>query len=237
MIHPLRDYERKVYSQNGQDGVIEQLYKMLDLPLKNSTFFEIGTQDGSECNTRYFRENYNWYGVMLDGGYQNPNINLFQHFITAENICYILNRYNCPKYVNFLSIDIDYNTFYVLGSLLQEFKFDIIDAEYNSSYKTDWVVQYDPQGQWDGSNYFGASLQSFHMLLKDKGYSLVYTDANGADAFWVKDHLAEKLDLPHINDTAKLYTPPRYGDGKGHPDDIFKRKGIKYQEAKKIFEA
>jgi len=236
MEHPLRKYERKVYSQNGQDGVIEELYKILGLQLNNSTFFEIGTEDGSECNTRYFRENYNWYGVMIDGGYQNPNINLFQHTVTAENICYILNRYNCPKYVNFLSLDIDYNTFYVLGALLNEFSFDIIDVEYNSSYTEDWVVQYDPNGRWDGSNYFGASLQSFTKLCNDKGYSLVYSDANGADAFFVKDALLKNVHLPDINDTVKLYTPPRYGDGKGHPDDIFKRKGLTYKEARKVFQ-
>jgi hypothetical protein len=123
---------------------------------------------------------------MLDGGYQNPNINLFQHIVNAENICDILKRYQCPKNVNFLSLDIDYNTFYVLGSLLNEFSFDVIDVEYNSSYKKDWVVQYDPNGKWDGSNYFGASLKTIFKLCKDKGYSLVYSDANGADAFFVK---------------------------------------------------
>lgn len=237
MQHPLRDHEKSVYSQNGQDGIVEQLYHLLNLPLNNSTFFEIGTQDGSECNTRYFREKYNWYGIMLDGGYQNPNINLFQHFITAENICNILKQYQCPNYVNFLSIDIDYNTFYVLGSLLNHFTFDVIDAEYNSSYTKDWIVKYDPEGKWDGSNYFGASLQSLHKLLNEKEYSLVYTDANGADAFFVKNHLVEKLNLPNINNHKKLYSPPRYGDGKGHPNDIFNRTGVTYKQAKKVFDA
>jgi hypothetical protein len=236
MQHPLRNYEKSIYSQNGQDGIIEQLYNILNLPIKNNTYFEIGTEDGSQCNTRYFREHHNWYGIMLDGGYQNPNINLFQHIVNAENICDILKRYQCPKHVNFLSLDIDYNTFYVLGSLLNEFSFDVIDVEYNSSYKKDWVVQYDPNGKWDGSNYFGASLKTIFKLCKDNGYSLVYSDANGADAFFVKDNLIKNLDLPNINDPNKLYTPPRYGDGKGHPEDIFKRKGITYKEARKVFE-
>jgi hypothetical protein len=234
--HPLRNYEKSIYSQHGQDGVVKQLYHLLNLPLENSTYFEIGTQDGSECNTRYFRENHNWYGVMIDGGYQNPNINLFQHFVTAENICNILNAYKCPNHVNFLSLDIDYNTFYVLGSLVNQFSFDVIDVEYNSSYKEDWIVKYDPKGQWDGSNYFGASVQSFYLLLKDKGYSLVYTDANGSDAFFVKNELTKNLDLPDINNPEKLYTPPRYGNGKGHPQDIFNRKGLTFEEAKKVFE-
>jgi hypothetical protein len=234
--HPLRIYEKAVYSQNGQDGVIEQIFHLLNLPIQNNTFFEIGTQDGSECNTRYFRENHNWYGIMIDGGYQNPNINLFQHLVTAENVCDILNGYQCPNYVNFLSLDIDFNTFYVLGALINQFSFDIIDVEYNSSYKDDWIVQYDPNGQWDGSNYFGASLLSFYLLLKNKGYSLIYTDANGADAFFVKDSLAKNLNLPDINNPDKIYSPPRYGDGKGHPNDIFNRKGVTLQEAKKVFE-
>lgn len=234
--HPLRQYEKSIYSQNGQDGINEQIFKLLNIPLDKATFFEIGTQDGSQCNTRYFREKYNWYGIMIDGGYRNPNINLFQHYVTAENICPILQQYKCPNYVNFLSLDIDYNTFYVLGSLLNHFSFDVIDVEYNASYKEDWIVKYDPKGQWDGSNYFGASLISFHKLLEEKEYSLIYTESQGADAFFVKNNLINKLALPDINNPEKLHSPPVYNKGKGHPSDIFNRKGITYQYAKKVFD-
>lgn len=43
---------------------------------------QFGTQDGSERNTRFLHERLGWDGLLMDGGFENPAINLQREFIT-----------------------------------------------------------------------------------------------------------------------------------------------------------
>ena len=47
----LEHSEKRVYSQNKEDGVIYELTQLLDLNY-NKFYVEIGTQSGLECNSR-----------------------------------------------------------------------------------------------------------------------------------------------------------------------------------------
>jgi hypothetical protein len=51
--------ERKVHSQNGEDGVIEALFARLGTT--NKYFVEFGCGDGTECNGAYLLER-GWTG-------------------------------------------------------------------------------------------------------------------------------------------------------------------------------
>ena len=70
----LDQYEAKAFSQFGEDGISKYIFDKI----KNDNYYfvEIGTQDGSECNTRYLRENLNWQGIQFDAKYENSLINL-----------------------------------------------------------------------------------------------------------------------------------------------------------------
>src|SRR5258708_17081892 len=50
--HPLclRNFERRTFSQNGEDGVIEEVFKRIETT--DRFFVEFGIQDGTECCTR-----------------------------------------------------------------------------------------------------------------------------------------------------------------------------------------
>ena len=57
-IKDLSDIEFKVYSQWGEDGIVDWLVdKLPQIPKK---FLEIGTQDYRESNTRFLLINRNW---------------------------------------------------------------------------------------------------------------------------------------------------------------------------------
>jgi hypothetical protein len=47
----LEPFGFKVYSQNDEDGIIEEIFRRLDV--KIGTFCEIGVENGLECNTLY----------------------------------------------------------------------------------------------------------------------------------------------------------------------------------------
>ena len=50
----LNDLDYKIYSQNGEDGIID--YLLSSLSIDKPKFLEIGVGDYSECNTRFVYE-------------------------------------------------------------------------------------------------------------------------------------------------------------------------------------
>ena len=108
----------------------------------------------------------------------------------------------------------------------------VVIAEYNASFAPpeDKVVSYDPSKFWDGTDYYGASIQAFYNLARLKGYSLVYADYKGVNLFFVRDDLLRAADLrfKDVNDVAKLYRRPKYGveKGGGHLRDPQKREFV-----------
>ena len=52
-ILTLKLKEKKVYSQNGEDGVIESVFE--NIGTTNKIYVEFGTENCTECNSRYLR--------------------------------------------------------------------------------------------------------------------------------------------------------------------------------------
>jgi hypothetical protein len=63
-IRNLAEVEFKVFSQFGDDGIIQYLVNRLRLP---ETFIEFGVENYTESTTRYLLHNNNWKGLVLDG--------------------------------------------------------------------------------------------------------------------------------------------------------------------------
>lgn len=220
-------YEQKIFSQNGEDGVT---MKLVELLYTTPQFYvEFGVQDGSECNTRILREKYKWKGLQMDGGHEDDAIQLRKEFIMKENIVALFQKYNVPRHIQLLCVDIDFNDFYCLNEILKEYRCDILICEYNGTHfpHEDKVVHYDPQGCWDYTNYFGASLLAFTNLGKQYNYTLVYCNQTGVNCFFIHNDIlaSTQLQFQHMGDITKLYRPARYGYGPngGHQQDPYNR--------------
>jgi len=231
-------FEKKVFSQNGEDGVTMRLIDIIyDGDHNNKFFVEFGVENGTECNTRILREKYNWDGLQMDGCNENDSIHLRKEFITKENIVELFKKYNVPQKINVLSVDIDFNDFYCLKEILSNYQCDIIICEYNATHlpNEDKIVVYDKNGCWDFSNYFGASLLSLDKLGKMYNYSLIYCDKNGVNCFFIHNDILrnKNLQITNLGDIDKIYKPPRYGYGPngGHQQDPYNRKYISFDEA------
>jgi hypothetical protein len=230
-------FEKKIFSQNGEDGVTMKLIDLLysDKEENNNFYVEIGVEDGNECNTRIVREKYNWKGLQMDG--KNKNIYVEKEFVTKENIVDLFVKYNVPKNINILSIDIDFNDFYVLQKILDNYICDIIICEYNATHlpTEDKVVIYDKYGQWDGTNYFGVSLLTLDKLCKLYNYTIVYCNQNGVNCFIINNDIINNKNLRFVNmgHISKIYRPADYGNGPngGHRMDPYNRKYITFDEA------
>lgn len=213
--------EKCVYSQNGEDGVLELIFNTIGHGGK--TFVEFGVEDGKECNTRYLVEKYQWSGILMDGGHENQKINLKKEFITAENIELLFQKYNIDKEFDFLSIDIDGNDWHVWNKITN-YRPRLVCVELNVSLGLqDKVMPYNPNHSWDfGSSYHGASLTSMTKLANAKGYSLIHVSFEGVNAFFIRNDLLDDistiLNMDNVNNCKKLWQrTPCIGRHGGQP--------------------
>ena len=236
-IMDLSQFEKKIFSQNGEDGITMKLIELIYDDPQNKYFVEFGVYDGKECNTRLLREKYNWKGLQMDGGHEDISINLRKEFITKENILELLVKYNVPQTINLLSVDIDFNDFYCLHEILKKYECDIIICEYNATHlpSEDKIVKYDKNGQWNNTNYFGASLLSLYKLGRKYNYSLIYCNNNGLNCFFMRDDIIKTKNIVfnNINSIDSIYRGPAYGYGPrgGHYIDTLNRTYISFEDA------
>lgn len=141
-----------------------------------------------ECSTRNLRENEGWTGLLMDGGNENPLINLHQEFFTAENIVGLFAQYSVPRHFDHLTVDIDQNTFWVLHSvLLAGYRPRSLVVEINRNFHPldSFVVPYNSTRMWDSTNAFGASVGAYAKLLSDFGYQIIAVDQDQINLYAV----------------------------------------------------
>lgn len=214
--------ERREFSQNGEDGIIHAIFAMIGTT--NKYYVEFGVEDGLQCNTRYLMTQKGWQGLLMDGSFENTQMNLQKEFITAENIEDLFRKYRVPDRFDLLSIDIDGNDYWIWKAITH-FHPRAVIMEYNAHIPPEKsvTIPYDPAFQWDKTDYYGASLLALKKLGEEKGYTLLGTDRNGVNAFFVESSLiAGKFDpLPW----PKTFHPPAFKGktGLGHPKDLKNR--------------
>ena len=106
-ITEFRQHEFKVYSQNGEDGVLFWIFTNIGTVNHPPRFVEFGVENGQQCNTRFLREHLGWRGLMMDGSNENIAINLHREIISPSNINDLLGKYETPPLLDLLSIDVE----------------------------------------------------------------------------------------------------------------------------------
>ena len=228
--NPLLAFGAKHYSQNDEDGLIEEITRrtMGDRP---GTFLELGVGNGMENNTLNLLAK-GWRGAWLGGeelafASENTRLRFKQCWIDRDNVASLcretLDAHGIDQ-PDVLSVDLDGNDHHVCASLLAApLRPAVWVVEYNARFSpaTRWVMAYDPVHRWDGSDHFGASLAAFRDLLGGAGYRLVACNLTGANAFFVRDDLASRF--PEVPDEwERLYMPATYFryPAYGHPPSL-----------------
>ncbi|MBN1363965.1 MAG: FkbM family methyltransferase [Syntrophaceae bacterium] len=202
-------FEKKIYSQNGEDGIIETIFDRIGTT--NKFFVEFGCGNGEECNTRYLKEHKGWKGIQMDSDSSFPQ-RIKKEFINADNVNEIFLKYKIPGTFDLLSIDIDGNDYHVWKAL-KKYRPRVVIIEYNCLFPPnyDFVMKYDPDYKWDNSMWFGtsnigASLLALQKLGTDKGYSLIGINSSTVNAFFVINTLAKKYFI--ARDISDIYLEP-----------------------------
>lgn len=200
----LRNAEFRVFSQWGEDGIIDWMVSRI--PDINKSFVEFGVQNYRESNTRYLLTARNWRGLVMDGGrahiedirsqdiYWRHDLLAKCAFIDRDNVNSLIGELGFRGEIGLLSIDIDGNDYWVWQAI-EVVSPTIVVCEYNAvlgdllpltiPYEADFY-----RTRAHHSNlYFGASIRALIQLGESKGYVFVGTTSTGCNAFFVRrDH-------------------------------------------------
>jgi hypothetical protein len=229
----LNKYEYQVYSQNGEDGIISEIFNRIGTRTK--FFVEFGVGNGLESNTAYLLlkgfagcwiEANDTYVKVIDQKFNSliyeKRLTVRHAFVTAENIETLFKEANVPGEFDLLSIDIDGNDYWVWKAI-KNYHPSVVVIEYNGLFPPDveLVIRYNPKFNWNGTCYYGASLKALEILGLKKGYKLVGCDFRGINAFFVRqDLVADKFLEPFTAENH--YEPIRLHllTKMGHPRDF-----------------
>jgi len=205
---PLATAEFKVFSQWGEDGILQYLTHKVEI--HHRAFVEFGVQNYRESNTRFLLQNDGWSGLVMDGSPDyietikaeraawRHDLTALAAFVTAENINDLIGHHVRGPDIGVLSIDVDGNDYWVWKAI-DVVSPRIVVCEYNSLFGSSLAVTvpYDPafnRTRAHHSNlYWGASLAALCRLAGEKRYVFVGSNSAGNNAFFVRRDLAGRL--------------------------------------------
>lgn len=196
----LNDFRRSVYSQNGEDGVIAEIFRRLpdDVP---HWYVEFGAWDGRFGSNCYALALDGWRGVMIEGDpvrvkrlertakrFSGRMIHICSFVESGAHLEEMLTTAGVPKDFGLLSIDID-SFDYEIWKGMDTYRPAVVVIEIDSST---------PPGirrVWSGESYAATTFTSMAELGASKGYTLVCHTGN---QIFVRNDLAEpfRADIP-----------------------------------------
>ena len=211
-IKDLSEVEFSVFSQWGDDGIINWLLE--NLPIKNKIFIEVGTEDYKESNTRFLLKYRNWDGYLIESDkshvdkikkqsvFWKYDLNICNKTIDKKNINYVIKKFKLPKEIGLFSLDIDGIDYWVWEKL-KIVEPVILICEFNSILGVKQAITVPYKKNFDRTKFhysnlgFGASLPAFKYISELKGYKFLGTNSNGVNAYFIKKsyfrHLKSKI--------------------------------------------
>ena len=221
----LNKYKKNIYSQTGEDGIIEELISILNRNDVSTSGWcvEFGAWDGIYCsNTFNLVKNHNFSAVYIEGSkkkfkkliktankYKNIiPVNKYVEIYGKNSLDSILKETGVSDNIDLLSIDIDGYDFDVWKGL-KKYNPKIVLMEIDNTidpYKR--VV-----GTGKGKN-IGSSFKYAIEVANEKGYTLLYDSCN---LFFIRNDLLvyfdikkEFLENPYLLFQSKWQGKPRY---------------------------
>ncbi|HEY4254724.1 MAG TPA: hypothetical protein VGM34_00060 [Chlamydiales bacterium] len=181
----LTDYKKNVFSQWGEDGIIEKIFETIGTTSK--TAIEFGAHDGFlfSNTANLWTKDLGWNCILIESdasifGTLVSNVSRYSCTPLLRTVGIhphnsletILKEVNLKMPVDILSIDVDGDDYYLLQSI-QYLKPRLIICEYNPSIPAHLDVYS------DYGNHIGCSVAALQRIAAEKGYSLVaITDTN-----------------------------------------------------------
>ena len=178
----LNKFEKKIYSQFGEDGIVQEIIKRISKKNLDKWCVEFGAKDGiSDSNTYNLIKNLDYNAVLIEGDKKFFNelkrniksdkvvkLNKLVSFEGSNKLENILQDTKIPKNFDFLSIDIDGCDYHIFEQL-ELFTPKIICIEFNHMIPNE--VEFVQSKNFALKQ--GSSPKSLVNLAKLKNYHLV----------------------------------------------------------------
>lgn len=203
----------RVFSQFEEDGIL--LYIFAAIGKHNKIFVDIGSGNGINSNCANLAINFGWHGLFLDGNPEHiaqgrafyekhPDTwayppRFLEAIIQRENINELISQAGISGIVDFVSIDIDGNDYWIWDALsVIEPRVVMIETHIEFGMRS-IVVPYDKDYAYPGKHpdYHGASPVAMAKLARKKGYRLVGSMHYGFNTIYIKDGIGEEI-LPEV---------------------------------------
>jgi hypothetical protein len=222
----LNRHEFQVFSQNGEDGIIAEIFRRIGV--RSRVFVELGVGNGLENNTTFLLAQ-GWRGGWIEAdaaavasirgefsrALDSQQLSLINALVTIENVTSLIEQLRVPEEIDFLSVDIDRNTSHV-WKVLKSFRPRVVAIEYNSTFPPDvvWEIDYQAERVWNRTAHFGASLKALELSGRERGYALVGCDFSGTNAFFVRtdenlSQFADPFTAENHHEPARYWTSLR----------------------------
>jgi hypothetical protein len=216
MSKRLSDYAFNRYSQNGEDGILEELCARLSIA--RGWCVEFGAWDGRYLSNTYsLLLNHGWQGVDIEGSperYKDLLVTKAELSGRLHTICALvevqgentldklLSATPIPQDFDLLSIDIDSVDAQIWESI-REYRPKIVVIECNSTLPPGVLQRHEPP------KHIGASFSSLVELGRKKSYQLVCHTGN---CIFVASELMPKvqLDPVFVKSPEKLFSRSTY---------------------------
>jgi hypothetical protein len=227
--HGLTPFELRVFSQNGEDGVIAEILRRAGIA--TGSFVEFGAADGVQNNCAVLADVLGWSGLFIEAGDDefarlshryaaNDRVRTAQAIVTPETVERLFAEHDVPLEPDVLSIDVDGSDYWIWEAL-ERYRPRIVVIEYNGSLTPGRrLVQPRDTGMWDLTDFQGASIEAMTTLGERKGYRLVHCEMTGNNAFFVRDGVPG--DYPAPEAVARRRTN-FWLAGSDHPPDPLRR--------------
>jgi hypothetical protein len=205
----LLDFRRDVYSQTGEDGIIEAILRTL--PDNDRWCVEVGAWDGVYLsNTRHLIESSGYAAVLIEGdaakfaalerncaAYERVICrHAYVGFSPIESLDTLLATCAIPADFDLLSIDVDGNDFHIWKAMTT-YRPKVVVVEFNPTIPTE--VRFAQPA--DPALNLGSSLTALVELGEAKGYRLVavlhynafFVDARYYPLFEIDDNRPQTL--------------------------------------------
>lgn len=201
-------WEFSVFSQNGEDGIIDNLLN--NLKNSNKYFVEIGASNAIENNTTFLAIVKKYHGLMIDGDKNSIYLakKIINRFcIAVDCIEMFVDKNSIPSlkeemvYLNpdVFSLDIDGNDYYLVKNIIESgIRPKIFIVEYNSAYGPDSTntIEYNSSFNMFKAHpsylYYGVSISGWRKYFESIGYHFVTVDSNGINAFFIDKNEFDK---------------------------------------------
>ncbi|MDB6135914.1 MAG: hypothetical protein JWM59_4157 [Verrucomicrobiales bacterium] len=228
---PFSEVEFQVFSQWGEDGIIQHLIHHLQPEEKS--FIEFGVETYTEANTRFLLINDNWRGLILDGSednmqkvkqselYWRHGLTAKAAFLTPGNVNGIIAGQGFGPRAGLLSIDIDGMDYWVLEAI--GIQADILICEYNSVFGPSALVTVPPDDEFHrtaahpSNLFYGMSLAAAAAAADRKGYDLVGVNSAGNNAFFI--HRSVKPVFKTVT-PAECFTEARFRESRSAEGEL-----------------